>query len=94
MHDLMHAAHAELKVVKDGPLPGAAGEVHTGARSLREAAISRLRLKPYEVQRHVELLEAIKQELDRLVSRRWQWYMRNTWQGKVGRPRESTTAWR
>lgn len=58
-----------MQVVKDGPLPGGfPEEAKLGQRSVRDAALARLRLKPYEVQRHVELLEQVKQELDRLVT--------------------------
>lgn len=68
VHDLMHMTHAELKVTREGPLPG--GEDAKGGLHVREAALRRLKRKPYEVQKHVEMLEAAKRELDRLVRHR------------------------
>ncbi len=56
-----------LQVTKDGPLPGSAAiELGLGG-SVREAALKRLRGKPYEIQQHVELLESAKRQLERLV---------------------------
>lgn len=65
VYDLVHLAHEELIVVRDGPLPGAGDG--PGPRQVREAALRRLQGKPVEVQKHVRLLEAAKKQLGRLV---------------------------
>ena len=42
-----------------------------GQAAVREAAVRRLNAQPFESRKHVELLEGVKKELDRLV-RGWQ----------------------
>ncbi|GFR40437.1 hypothetical protein Agub_g1012 [Astrephomene gubernaculifera] len=70
-HDLSVAAHEELQRVRDGPLPDGTqdGLPTPAATAAREAALARLRRKPREVSAHVELLEAVKLHLDRLMRR-------------------------
>jgi hypothetical protein len=68
MHDLMHATHQRLMATKDGPLPGALEAERGQGKAVREAALRRLQSKPYAVQQHVELLEAARKHLERLVS--------------------------
>ena len=67
VYDMAHLSHEELIVTKDGPLPGSSGQGPTAA-SIREAALQRLRGKPIECQRHVELLEKAKGTLNRFFS--------------------------
>uniref|UniRef100_A0A6S8KGD7 Uncharacterized protein n=2 Tax=Dunaliella tertiolecta TaxID=3047 RepID=A0A6S8KGD7_DUNTE len=67
LHDLMFAQHAELRATGGGPLPGnPQGTLSQVA--VREAAAKRLSAQPYECQKHVELLEGAKKELDRLIN--------------------------
>ncbi|MEW5304274.1 MAG: hypothetical protein WDW36_006896 [Sanguina aurantia] len=66
---LVRVLHAELRRVRHGPLPdGTCDGVHTvEAVADREEALRRLQRQPQEVQLHVELLEGVKVQLDRLV---------------------------
>lgn len=67
VYDMAHLSHEELIVTKDGPLPGSSGQGPTAA-SIREAALQRLRGKPIECQKHIELLEKAKGTLNRFFS--------------------------